>query len=287
MWKSSPLSVAELAGLSGKRAICMSTRVHGPSEKKNANVINGDDFVTVQNASGSNKFELKDMQAILTRFKPDFFIGAFDEHPIPMSLKRVRKAVDRNLKYEKFSESCSDALNNLPFVSSISGAEHVTEKERNIQGISQKSSGIAFCDLQKLATFDERLALLKSSCAVPGKENLLRILRGSITPKEMSQFLPFVDIFDTSYVDEITAKGFALQLDDSCDIEPLNLWDEVYFEDFEPLSASCTCHACKNYKRSYVHHLLKSHEMLAGVLLMMHNLHQYQSWLDTLKARSI
>ena len=153
MWKNCPYSISELAAVSGKRATCMSTRVHGAGEKKNANLINGDNFVTVQNASGSNKFDLKVLNEILNRFSPDFFIGAFDEHPIPISLKRVRKAVDRNLKYEKFSESSSEFLNNLPFVSSISGAEYSMERDRNISGISPKSSGIAFCDLQKLATF--------------------------------------------------------------------------------------------------------------------------------------
>lgn len=263
----------------------MSTRVHSLSEKKNANIINGDDFVTVQNSSGSSKFELKNMKDILARFKPDFFIGAFDDHPIPVSVKRVRKGVDRSLKYEKFSQYSSESLNDLPFVSSISGAEYSGEKDRNISGISSKSSGIAFCDLHKLATFEERLELLKSSCAVPGKDDLLRIFRGSVTPMEISQLLPFVDVFDTSYVDEITSKGLALQLDDSCDVEPLNMWDETYFEDFKALSEKCSCSTCKNYKRSYVHHLLKSHEMLAGVLLTMHNLHQYHSYLESLKAR--
>lgn len=285
MWKSCPLSISELTGVSQKRAICMSTRVHSSSEKKNASVVNGDDFVTVQNSSGSSKFDLKDLKEILNRFKPDFFIGAFDDHPMPMSVKRVRKAVDRNLKYEKLSESSSESLNDLPFISSISGAEYSGERARNISGISSNSSGVAFCDLHKLATFEERYELLKSSCAVPEKDGLLRILRGSVNPMEMSQFLPFVDIFDTSYVEEITAKGFALQIGDFCDTEPLNLWEEIHFEDFKPLSENCGCHACKNYKRSYVHHLLKSHEMLAGVLLTMHNLYQYYRWLETLKAR--
>lgn len=285
--KNCPLSIAELAGVSGKRATCLATRVHSTTEQKPANVINGDDFVTVQNSSGSSKFDLKQLEVILTRFKPDFFIGAFDEHSIPMSLKRVRKAVDRNLKYEKYSEMASESLGKLPFLSSISGAEHLLEKERNVSGISLKSSGLAFCDLQKLATFEERLALVKSVCSVEGRESLFRIIRGSVDPIEMIEFLPFADMFDTTFVDEITAKGLALQLNyETLSVsEPLNLWDEKYFEDFAPMAENCTCHSCKNYKRSYVHHLLKSHEMLAGVLLMMHNLHQYYLWLEKLKMK--
>lgn len=250
-------------------------------------MINGDDFVTVQNASGSNKFDLKGLESILQRFKPDFFIGAFDEHLIPVSLKRVRKAVDRNLKYEKFSETASEKLNNIPFLSSISGAEYLTEKERNVSGISQKSSGLAFCDIQKLSTVEERLNLVKGVCSVEGRDGLCRIIRGSISPTEMVEFLPFADMFDTSFVDEITAKGHVLNLNyvNTSVEDSLDLWDEKYFEDFTPLTEGCSCHACKNYARSYVHHLLKSHEMLAGVLLMMHNLHQYYLWLEHLKTK--
>lgn len=283
--KQSPLSIAELAGVSGKWATCLTTRVSGRSEKKPTNIINGDDFVIVHNASGSNKFDLKTLEPILTRFKPDFFIGPFDEHAIPVSLKRVRKAVDRNLKYEKISEA---SCGNLPFISSISGAEIATEKERNALGISAKSSGMAFCDFHKLTTLEERLELLKSVCSDPKREGLCRIVRGPISPSEMAQYLPFSDMFDTTFVDELTAKGHALQLDfssSSTDSDSLDLWDDKYFEDFEAIAGGCPCPTCKNYKRSYVHHLLKSHEMLAGVLLMMHNLNQYYRWLEHLKSK--
>lgn len=286
--KNSLLSIAELAGVSGKRAVCLATRVNGTNEKKTSNLINGDDFVTVQNSSGSNKFDLKLMESVLARFKPDFFIGAFDEHSVPMSLKRVRKAVDRNLKYDKISEATSDKLE-LPFISSISGAEVLAEKERNVAGISGKSSGVAFCDLHKLSTFEERLNLLKGVCEVPERQGLLRIVRGSVSPAEMSKYLPYTDMFDTTFVDEVTAKGHALLLNFSSfegESESLDLWDDMYFEDFEPIAKECGCHTCKNYKRSYVHHLLKSHEMLAGVLLMMHNLSQYSRWLEHLKTQN-
>lgn len=305
------MSLAELAGVSGKRAVCLATRVHSTNEKltkssksiSNNQPINGEDFVRVQNATGSSKFELKDMETIIQRFSPDFFIGPFDEHPIPMSLKRVRKAVERNLKYEKFCEethlklkdSISNSKTSFPFVSSILGAEIISEKERNIAGISEKSSGISFCDLHKISSLEERLEVLKGVSSVPGREGLLRILRGAVEPGEMIKYLPFVDVFDTTFVDELTAKGHALQLNFDSSLlsnspEPINLWDEKYFDDFEAISKNCTCNSCKErnfYKRSYVHHLLKSHEMVAGVLLMMHNLHQYYRWLEHLKSNLV
>lgn len=48
-----------------------------------------------------------------------------------------------------------------------------------------------------------------------------------------------------------------------------------YQEDFGPLVRGCSCYCCKNHTRAYVHHLLVTNELLAGVLLMMHNFEHY------------
>ncbi|XP_074628339.1 queuine tRNA-ribosyltransferase accessory subunit 2-like [Acropora palmata] len=45
--------------------------------------------------------------------------------------------------------------------------------------------------------------------------------------------------------------------------------------DLSPIVNGCTCYSCRNHTRAYVHHLLQTKEMLATVLLMLHNLHEY------------
>lgn len=40
-----------------------------------------------------------------------------------------------------------------------------------------------------------------------------------------------------------------------------------------PLRDSCTCHACAQHHRAYLHHLLNTREMLAWTLLQIHNHH--------------
>lgn len=48
-----------------------------------------------------------------------------------------------------------------------------------------------------------------------------------------------------------------------------------YQEDFQPLVRGCSCYCCTNHTRAYVHHLLVTNELLASVLLMMHNFEHY------------
>ena len=57
----------------------------------------------------------------------------------------------------------------------------------------------------------------------------------------------------------------------------LNLRNAKHTEDDRPLDAACTCKVCTNYSRAYLHHLIKAGEMLAGMLLTLHNLHYYQT----------
>jgi queuine tRNA-ribosyltransferase len=48
-----------------------------------------------------------------------------------------------------------------------------------------------------------------------------------------------------------------------------------YKEDQEPLDATCTCYACKNFSRAYLHHLHRTGEILGARLNTIHNLHYY------------
>lgn len=43
--------------------------------------------------------------------------------------------------------------------------------------------------------------------------------------------------------------------------------------DFGPIDKKCTCPVCQNYSRAYIRHLIKSGEMLSGILISIHNLH--------------
>ena len=53
----------------------------------------------------------------------------------------------------------------------------------------------------------------------------------------------------------------------------MNMRNAQYTKDFGPLDDQCTCSVCAHYSRAYIRHLVKSNEMLGGILLSVHNLH--------------
>ncbi|XP_039698984.1 queuine tRNA-ribosyltransferase accessory subunit 2 isoform X1 [Pteropus medius] len=56
-----------------------------------------------------------------------------------------------------------------------------------------------------------------------------------------------------------------------------------YQEDFDPLVRGCSCYCCKNHTRAYIHHLLVTNELLAGVLLMIHNFEHYFGFFHSIR----
>jgi queuine tRNA-ribosyltransferase len=56
----------------------------------------------------------------------------------------------------------------------------------------------------------------------------------------------------------------------------VNIRNARHKDDPRPLDEECSCPACKDYSRAYLHHLAVSKEVLGLMLLSWHNLHYYQ-----------
>ncbi|MCW5748756.1 MAG: tRNA guanosine(34) transglycosylase Tgt [Alphaproteobacteria bacterium] len=56
----------------------------------------------------------------------------------------------------------------------------------------------------------------------------------------------------------------------------LNLRNARHRDDPRPISEGCACPACTGHSRAYLHHLIRSDEILGAMLLTWHNLQFYQ-----------
>ncbi len=56
----------------------------------------------------------------------------------------------------------------------------------------------------------------------------------------------------------------------------VNIKNARHADDPRPLDEHCTCPACTNYSRAYLHHVFRAQEMISGMLLTWHNLHYFQ-----------
>jgi len=65
-------------------------------------------------------------------------------------------------------------------------------------------------------------------------------------------------------------------LSDGC----ISLDDDIFVKDTVPFVKDCSCLACTHHNRAYVHHLINANELLAQILLFVHNLHHVLAFYD-------
>lgn len=65
--------------------------------------------------------------------------------------------------------------------------------------------------------------------------------------------------------------------------ERLDLNKTKYLNDLSPLDKNCQCYVCKNYTKSYLHHLLKANELTVLKLLSFHNLYYFNNFVKNIR----
>jgi len=97
-----------------------------------------------------------------------------------------------------------------------------------------------------------------------------RYLMGVGTLPEMAQAVAEgVDLFDCVLPTRLGRHGAAL-----VGGERWNLKNARFRNDHSPLDSTCPCPTCQQHSRAYLHHLIKSDEILGLTLLSLHNLSQ-------------
>ena len=63
----------------------------------------------------------------------------------------------------------------------------------------------------------------------------------------------------------------------------INIKNSRHQDDPRPIDENCSCPACRNYSRAYLHHVFKSQEIISSMLLTWHNLQYYQDLMDCIR----
>ena len=63
----------------------------------------------------------------------------------------------------------------------------------------------------------------------------------------------------------------------------MNIRNEKYKSDFNPIDENCNCETCQNFTRAYIRHLLKINEVLGLRLATIHNLHYYLNLMELMR----
>uniref|UniRef100_A0A0K0FFW3 Queuine tRNA-ribosyltransferase subunit tgt-2 (inferred by orthology to a C. elegans protein) n=1 Tax=Strongyloides venezuelensis TaxID=75913 RepID=A0A0K0FFW3_STRVS len=232
--------------------------------------------------------------------KPNSFTTLMDYDTAKDALKKkLQKSIVRTNNYMKDFEAKGEV--NLPRIVSINGGNDLECRAElaNVLAVDPKASGFnldmtLFSDSDQnkfYMGFDSKhiAQLFKETFEIlPSKK--FKIAEGVFNPTQILQLISIgFDLFDSSYATKLALEGKCFRLNDDYPhsgggfkIIDFNK-KELFEKDFSEVTKNCECYTCKNYTKSYITHLVNTKELLAPLLLTLHNISEFDNMFDLIR----
>jgi queuine tRNA-ribosyltransferase len=193
------------------------------------------------------------------------------------------EAMERSLRWAKRSRAEFDRGEEHAAGAALFGIQQGVLDEglrrRSAEGLTE--IGFDGYAVGGLAVGEGQEAMLGCLDFAPGQlpEDKPRYLMGVGKPDDIVEaVVRGIDMFDCVLPTRSGRTGQAFTADG-----PLNIRNARHAEDKAPLEPDCPCPACTTYSRAYLHHLVRSGEILGAMLMTEHNLWFYQRMMQGLR----
>ena len=196
----------------------------------------------------------------------------FDEcTPYPASIHEARDSMELSLRWAKRSK-VAHGDNPSALFGIVQGGMYENLRTESLTGLVEIGfDGYAIGGLSVGEPKEDMLRILESLTPQMPKYKP-RYLMGVGKPEDLVEGVRRgVDMFDCVMPTRNARNGHLFTSEGV-----VKLRNAKYREDTGPLDPQCDCYTCKNFSRSYLHHLDKCNEMLGAQLNTIHNLRYYQ-----------
>ncbi|XP_040566564.1 queuine tRNA-ribosyltransferase accessory subunit 2 isoform X1 [Lepeophtheirus salmonis] len=274
--------------------------LHEGSEEQKLGFFSKESISVWSPTGNRHSVNCDDYFRVIKACQPHAFVALSDsETPKDTTKKRLLKSMSKSLKFLKQIVSYDGQL--PPLLVPLGGGydsnvrkdynESVLELDQNqISGYVLEGFHTGGLTSAKNVALDEIVPLIRTSLnKLP--QNKPRFIVGAFDPWKILNLVENgIDMFESSFPHLMTEKGQVLTFDPNghnvSKQAIVDLNDEMYKNSFEPVSSGCSCYVCEHHTQAYVHHLLMTNELLAKVILMMHNLHHFRTFFKAIR-RSI
>ena len=195
---------------------------------------------------------------------------AFDQPVRPGSSSRaaVAEATDRTHRWAERSIAAHTRTDQAIFGIVQGGLEADLRADSTRFIASLPFDGICLGGLAGDETADERNAALDVSVPILRGDPRVRYLMGLGSPLDMLEAVHRgVDLFDSVLPARVARTGQVWVPEGR-----LNLRNQRFLDDADPIQDGCPCLACRRFSRAYLAHLFRAKELLAYRLATCHNL---------------
>lgn len=239
------------------------------SAGNSSNTVASDRGLTMETTDGRIEITPDVLRSGARALKPNLLIAICDDAPSDSGSRRTNKAVVRN---SRWLEECSE-----PGIALLAGSAQGIVGTVGTDGTAGTAGTVGFL----AGGFTDDSAISSSSTPSQAPAHSLRVGLVSTPCECLLGVSRGLDVIGCDYPLLLTANGQALALPlnyaasgVASSEQVLNLRDASMQRDLSPLVNGCQCHACRHHSRAYIHHLIIAHEMLADVLLQIHNTSQ-------------
>jgi queuine tRNA-ribosyltransferase len=211
-------------------------------------------------------------------------VMAFDEcTPFPAEREVAARSMERSMRWAKRSRDAFDAGEEHAGRAALFGIQQGSMEEDLRRASAEQLTAIGFDGyaVGGLAVGEGQAEMLRVlDFAVPMlPENRPRYLMGVGKPDDIVGAVERgIDMFDCVLPTRSGRTGQAFTRDG-----PINIKNARFAEDQAPLDPECGCPVCASWSRAYVHHLVRSGEILGAMLMTEHNLNFYQQLMTGLR----
>ena len=208
-------------------------------------------------------------------------VMAFDELvPTTTAREEQARAMERSMRWAKRSRDAFDAQGNEGALFGIQQGA-LDERLRQASADALKEIGFDGYAVGGLAVGEGQAAMFGVLDYAPGQldDAKPRYLMGVGKPDDIVGAVERgIDMFDCVLPTRSGRNGQAFTWSG-----PLNIRNARFAEDQSPLDPDCGCPVCANWSRAYLHHLVRSGEILGAMLMTEHNLSFYQALMAALR----
>ncbi|MFZ2101475.1 MAG: tRNA guanosine(34) transglycosylase Tgt [Oricola sp.] len=198
---------------------------------------------------------------------------------LPATPDVMRKAMELSLRW---AERCKTAFGDQPekaMFGIVQGGDDQTLRATSATALAALDlKGYAVGGLAVGEPQEVMLAILDATCPLLPSDKP-RYLMGVGTPQDILRSVGRgIDMFDCVMPTRSGRHGLAFTRRGR-----VNLKNARHAEDHRPLDEESDCPAARDYSRAYLHHLIRSGEMLGAMLLSWINIHYYQQLMQGIR----
>jgi queuine tRNA-ribosyltransferase len=238
--------------------------------------------VTFQSHIDGRKYDLTPERSMEIQHLLDATITmAFDEcTPFPATEEVARQSMELSMRWAKRSFDAYQQRAGYGLFGIVQGSVYRPLREASIAALKEIDfqgyaiGGLAVGEGQELM-FD---TLNYTTPLLPSDKP--RYLMGVGKPSDLvGAVARGVDMFDCVLPTRSGRTGQAFTRHGT-----INIKNARHQDDPRPLDPDCACPSCSQYSRAYLHHLVRSGEILGAMLMTWHNLHYYQELMIGMRA---